>query len=166
MWPQPGYWAINERGDGFKKCGAPLRQTFGDEGLKRCNPAGRCAGYSGTRMNFADPASLCGVGYTGTLCASCADGYYKDGRECCICVDQEEKYKPLIGLLVTLFFLFVFVCVLVHLGTKWKSNMYRWHTGFGFHVWKCRIGCQWAKTTRYHTSASVDVRLANLDDLL
>lgn len=104
MWPQPGYWAPNDRA-GVEKCAPPLN---------------RCAGFSGEGAGFEDATTnLCGTGYRGSRCSSCAQGFWKDGRNCNKCNQQGfDQVAPIFTLGGVMLGIFALVLLLM----KYANN--------------------------------------------
>lgn len=91
MWPQPGYWAVNER-SGVRKCPKPeLERCPGYGGIGLGGAGGPGAGGGG---GFVDS---CGAGYGGPFCSRCAAGYFKEGRMCLQCEDADATKSRYAG---------------------------------------------------------------------
>ena len=124
-WPIAGYWTDSERsGAGVVKCAAPAQL--------------RCQGW-----DVVQRKSLCGEGYTGVRCGSCADSFYRvDSGECLRCPETGHN-KLLDAIVPLLVFLGVFCGVVgvmtaaVLLAVYWRGGSLKgglWRT-LDFMAW-------------------------------
>ena len=97
LWPQPGFWARDQR-SGVQKCAPPAEV--------------RCPGYAGTSGSVF---TACSQGYAGVRCSFCDRNYFKEGRVCLQCYDSESaksrylRYIALFGGLAALVLAITFV---------------------------------------------------------
>jgi len=100
VWPTQGYYVPDGHSGNVYQCQDPTGE--------------RCVGYdsdNNVNSNNMNDNSFCGVGYTGTLCSICSDGYFSDGSVCLSCGGEETASPFLISLLTFAFFFSLFLCV-------------------------------------------------------
>jgi len=103
MWPRRGYWTATESTGRVLRCPPPATT--------------RCLGWD---MDNSRP--LCGAGYSGDLCVSCADGFFEQLNECTRCPDQAAGAIAISVLILIAFVLFFMVYSSVHFSPIGKGN--------------------------------------------
>jgi len=92
-----GYWTSGEQAGSVVRCPSP--------------PEVRCRGW-----DVANERTLCGTGYTGSLCSECADGYFSQLDLCEKCPENEnEAALRLVLLIILAAILFAVIYFSLHL---------------------------------------------------
>ena len=98
--PTAGYYTPDETSGAVYQCDDPTGERC--VGLAS-QPNGNGNGGGGL-VSIESARQGCGVGYIGTMCSECSDGYYSDGFVCLSCSGDNSASPLLISLLTFFFF--------------------------------------------------------------